>query len=198
MSILVTGFEPFGGSSRNASWEAVSLLPETIAGHAVYRMRLPVCYGQAGDLLVEMMRRIRPTVTLCCGVAGGRKAITPELIAYLSGFDLIQVNYRRAAIADNADVLYAGEKIDPKRPDAHMTRLNVLRMVDAMNSDGLPADLSLTAGAYVCNDLYFALLDRGLTVGGEGVFVHVPTEDVVSAVDAAKGLEICLQTALEG
>ena len=158
MSILVTGFEPFGGSSRNASWEAVSLLPETIAGHAVYRMRLPVCYGQAGDLLVEMMRRIRPTVTLCCGVAGGRKAITPELIA---------VNYRRAAIADNADVLYAGEKIDPKRPDAHMTRLNVLRMVDAMKSAGLPADLSLTAGAYVCNDLYFALLDRGLTVGGE-------------------------------
>lgn len=59
MSILVTGFEPFGGSSSNASWEAVSLLPETIAGHAVYRMRLPVCYGQAGDLLVEMMRRIR-------------------------------------------------------------------------------------------------------------------------------------------
>lgn len=151
MSILVTGFEPFGGSSRNASWEAVSLLPETIAGHAVYRMRLPVCYGQAGDLLVEMMRRIRPAVTLCCGVAGGRKAITPELIA---------VNYRRAAIADNADVLYAGEKIDPKRPDAHMTRLNVLRMVDAMKSAGLPADLSLTAGAYVCNDLYFALLDR--------------------------------------
>lgn len=49
MSILVTGFEPFGGSSRNASWEAVSLLPETIAGHAVYRMRLPVCYGQAGN-----------------------------------------------------------------------------------------------------------------------------------------------------
>lgn len=42
MSILVTGFEPFGGSSRNTSWEAVSLLPETIAGHAVYRMRLPV------------------------------------------------------------------------------------------------------------------------------------------------------------
>ena len=144
MSILVTGFEPFGGSSRNASWEAVSLLPETIAGHAVYRMRLPVCYGQAGDLLVEMMRRIRPTVTLCCGVAGGRKAITPELIA---------VNYRRAAIADNADVLYAGEKIDPKRPDAHMTRLNILRMVDAMKSAGLPADLSLTAGAYVCRTL---------------------------------------------
>ena len=166
MSILVTGFEPFGGSSRNASWEAVSLLPETIAGHAVYRMRLPDCYGQAGDLLVEMMRRIRPTVTLCCGVAGGRKAITPELIA---------INYRRAAIADNADVLYAGEKIDPKRPDAHMTRLNVLRMVDAMKSAGLPADLSLSAGAYVCNDLYFALLDRGLTVGGEGVFVQTST-----------------------
>ena len=76
MSILVKGFAPFGGSSRNASWEAVSLLPETIAGHAVYRMRLPVCYGQAGDLLVEMLRRIRPTVTLCCGVAGGRKVIT--------------------------------------------------------------------------------------------------------------------------
>ena len=183
MSILVTGFEPFGGSDRNASWEAVSLLPETIAGHAVYRMRLPVCYGQAGDLLVEMMRRIRPTLTLCCGVAGGRKAITPELIA---------VNYRRAAIADNADVLYSGEKIDPERPDAHMTRLNVVCMVDKMKEAGLPADLSLSAGAYVCNDMYF-----GLTIGGEGVFVHVPTEEVVAAADAARGLEICLRTALE-
>ena len=171
MSILVTGFEPFGGSDRNASWEAVSLLPETIAGHAVYRMRLPVCYGQAGDLLVEMMRRIRPTLTLCCGVAG--------------------------AIADNADVLYSGEKIDPERPDAHMTRLNVVCMVDKMKEAGLPADLSLSAGAYVCNDLYFALLDRGLTIGGEGVFVHVPTEEVVAAADAARGLEICLRTALE-
>ena len=37
-----------------------------------------------------------------------------------------------------------------------------------------------------------------LKIDGEGVFVHVPTEDVVSAVDAAKGLEICLQTTLEG
>ena len=50
----------------------------------------------------------------------------------------------------------------------------------------------------MCATTCIALLDRGLTVGGEGVFVHVPTEDVVSAVDAAKGLEICLQTALEG
>lgn len=189
MSILVTGFEPFGGSDRNASWEAVSRLPDTCAGHRVIKLRLPVCYGQAGDLLLEMMRRIRPTVTLCCGVAGGRKAITPELLA---------VNYRRAAIADNAGVRYDGEKIDPARPDAHMTRLNAVNMVDALKAAGLPAELSLSAGAYVCNDLYFALLDRGVLPGGDGIFVHVPTEDVLNAEDAAWGLDICLMTALDG
>lgn len=189
MAILVTGFEPFGGSDRNASWEAVSRLPDTLAGHMVTKLRLPVCYGQAGDLLVEMMRRIRPTVTLCCGVAGGRNAITPELLA---------VNYRRATIADNAGVRYDGEKIDPNRPDAHMTRLNAVNMVDALKAAGLPAELSLSAGAYVCNDLYFALLDRGVLLGGEGIFVHVPAEDVLKAEDAARGLAICLMTALGG
>ena len=188
MSILVTGFEPFGGSDRNASWEAVSRLPDTCAGYRVTKLRLPVCYGQAGDLLLEMMWRIRPTVTLCCGVAGGRKAITPELLA---------VNYRRAAIADNAGVRYDGEKIDPARPDAHMTRLNAVNMVDALKAAGLPAELSLSAGAYVCNDLYFALLDRGVLLGGEGIFVHVPTEDVLKAEDAARGLAICLNQAIQ-
>lgn len=188
MSILVTGFEPFGGSDRNASWEAVSRLPDTCVGHRVTKLRLPVCYGQAGDLLLEMMRRIRPTVTLCCGVAGGRKAITPELLA---------VNYRRATIADNAGVRYDGEKIDPARPDAHMTRLNAVNMVDALKAAGLPAELSLSAGAYVCNDLYFALLDRGVLLGGEGIFVHVPTEDVLNAEDAARGLAVCLNQAIQ-
>ena len=189
MAILVTGFEPFGGSDRNASWEAVSRLPDTLAGHSVDKLRLPVCYGQAGDLLLSRMRQLRPAVTLCCGVAGGRKAITPELLA---------VNYRRAAIADNAGIRYDGEKIDPSRPDAHMTLLNAVGMVHAMQDAGLAAELSLSAGAYVCNDLYFALLDRGLALGGEGIFVHVPTEDVLPAEEAARGLAICLMTALSG
>ena len=39
MSILVTGFDPFGGADVNPSWEAVRLLPDMIAGHEVHRLQ---------------------------------------------------------------------------------------------------------------------------------------------------------------
>ena len=87
MSILLTGFEPFGGADTNPSWEAVRLVPDRLAGHSVHRLRLPVVYGEAANLLRQEIARLRPALVICCGVAGDRKAVTPELVA---------INYRHA------------------------------------------------------------------------------------------------------
>lgn len=184
MPILVTGFEPFGGALVNPSWEAVSLLPDSIGGQALMKLRLPVCYSLAAEKMLDCVRQERPSLVMCVGLAGGRKAITPELVA---------LNYRLASIPDNAGVLYSGERIDPDAPDAHMSPLPVTQMVSRLRDENLPASLSLSAGAYVCNDLYFALLHRGQV---PGVFVHVPDAEVLSAQEAARGLRICLETAL--
>ena len=90
--ILVTGFAPFGGDPYNPSYEAVKLLPDSIGTADVIKAELPVLFGTAADELISLIERHRPDAVLCTGLAGGRTAITPEVIA---------VNLRNARIPDN-------------------------------------------------------------------------------------------------
>ena len=185
MTILITGFEPFGGDSVNPSWEAVSRLPDNLDGAVIRKLRLPVVFGQCGDALLREIESLRPDAVICCGVAGTRVHVTPELLA---------VNWRMGSIADNSGVRYTGEKIIPDGPDAIMTQLPVNDMVCAMKDAELPARLSLSAGAYVCNDLYYTAMMHQEKYGYRGLFIHVPPESALSFDDTARALEICLRT----
>lgn len=187
MSILLTGFEPFGGASVNPSWEAVLRVPDVICGRRVHRLRLPVTYQQAAALLLAEIRRLKPALVICTGVAGGRQRVTPELVA---------LNYRWAAIADNAGQSFSGTPILPGGDTALMTRLPVHAMVEAILARGVPAGLSLSAGAYVCNDVYYHLLHHEAALGCRGLFVHVPDAQQLSADQAAQALTACMETAL--
>lgn len=189
MSILLTGFEPFDGASVNPSWEAVCRVPDQIAGREVRRLRLPVVFGEAADLLREAIARLRPELVISCGVAGGRQAVTPELVA---------LNYRHARIPDNAGKSYFGAPIDPDGPAALMTRLPIHALIDAVKAAGIPCALSLSAGAYVCNDVYWGLLSSEADFGHRGLFIHVPGEDVVSVEDMARAITLCAEHALKG
>ena len=185
--ILLTGFEPFDGASVNPSWEAVCRVPDQIAGREVRRLRLPVVFGEAADLLREAIAQLRPELVISCGVAGGRQAVTPELVA---------LNYRHARIPDNAGNSYFGVPIDPDGPAALMTRLPIHALIDAVKAAGIPCALSLSAGAYVCNDVYWGLLSSEADFGHRGLFIHVPGEDVVSVEDMARAITLCAEHSL--
>lgn len=187
MKILLTGFEPFDGADTNPSWEAVLRVPDEIAGAQVHRMRLPVVYGEAADLLRREIVRLRPEIVISCGVANGRQAVTPELVA---------INYRHARIPDNAGQQFFGQPIDPDSPAAYMTSLPVHAMIDAVKAADLPCALSMSAGAYVCNDVYWAVLATEKDLGHRGLFIHIPVTDAVSVEDAARAIAICAQTSL--
>ncbi len=187
MSILITGFDPFGGAAVNPSWEAVTRVPDAVCGRQVHRLQLPTVFGAAAERLREEIARIRPEIVICCGVAGGRTGVTPELVA---------INYRQARIPDNAGQSFSGVPIDPAGETAYMTRLPVNGMVEAMKAAGIPAYLSLSAGAYVCNDVYYSLLRSQAALGHRGLFVHVPDADVADAETAARAITLCLETAL--
>lgn len=183
MRILVTGFEPFGGSSVNPSWEAVRLLPDAVEGVEIARLCLPVIYGEAARIALEEARRLQADAVLCTGVASGRNAVTPELLA---------VNWRMASLPDAAGVRYGGERIQEECPAALMTSMPVMDMVKAMGKEGIPARLSLSAGAYVCNDLYWHMLLDEQQGGCPALFVHVPELEVVPAESAAGALAMCV------
>lgn len=187
MTVLLTGFEPFDGAATNPSWEAVCLTPANIAGHEVHRLCLPVVFGEAAALLKEAIRRLRPQVVICCGVANGRQAVTPELVA---------LNYRHARIPDNAGQSFFDHTIAQDGPIARKTSLPVHAMISAMQAREIPAHLSLSAGAYVCNDVYWALLESEAEFGHKGLFLHVPGSEVVDAAKAAQAIVLCVETAL--
>ena len=186
-TLLITGFEPFGGQTVNPSWEAVAQLPEPIGQWKLDKMHLPVEYEVAPRMVLDRARAIGAEAVISVGQAGGRNAVTPEVIG---------ICLREAAIADNGGRLCKGEPIDPEGPDGIFSTLPVREMVAAITAKGIPAKLSYSAGAYVCNDVLYTLLRQLDGTSVRSGFIHVPfipgqgepnmaLDDIVTALTAA-------------
>ena len=80
MKILITGFAPFGADERNASWDAVSMLPDRVDGAVLIKRQLPVEYDTVSEVLSSLLAREKPNAVICVGQAGGRSAVTPEKV----------------------------------------------------------------------------------------------------------------------
>lgn len=92
--------------------------------------------------------------------------------------------------------MYQGQPINTHGPAAYMTALPIHRMIEAIQAEGIPAQLSLSAGAYVCNDVYYALLACEAEFGHRGLFVHVPGTEAVGTEQAARAITLCAEAAL--
>ncbi|MFM7750399.1 MAG: pyroglutamyl-peptidase I [Opitutaceae bacterium] len=165
--ILLTGFEPFGGASRNPSGEvALAWHGREVAGARVIGAVLPCVFGAARRELVRLLRRHRPSVVLCLGVAAGRDAITPERVA---------INVDDARIPDNAGRQPVDRPVVRGGPAAYWSTLPIKAMVAGLQARGVPAAVSQTAGTFLCNHVFYGLMHavrrrRGVRAG----FVHVP------------------------
>lgn len=163
--LLITGFEPFGGEEINPSWIAVSRLPEEINGYCLTKLLIPVVFGEAAEKVMKAADEICPDVILCIGQAGGRKAVTPELVA---------INLRHAPIPDNAGNQPKDQPITEGGYAAFFSTLPVRRMAEAVSASGIPSAVSYSAGAYVCNDVLYTLLERYSGTEIKVGFIHIP------------------------
>ena len=163
--LLITGFDPFGGESINPSWEAVNALPETVGAWKLTKLQVPTVFGKAGETVLAAAEKLQPDAILCVGQAGGRAAVTPELVA---------INLRYGRIADNAGVSPMDEPVVTGGPAAYFSTLPVRAMAQAVTDAGLPGQVSYSAGAFVCNDLLYTVLHRYTGTMVRAAFVHVP------------------------
>ena len=166
MKILLTGFEPFGGEKINPSWEAVRRV-KAPAGAELVRACLPVTFREAPLQLKELIRRETPDAVVCVGQAGGRDGISLERVA---------VNLMDARIPDNSGFQPSDEPLEPGGPAAYFSSLPLRRMEAALKEAGLPAQISNTAGLFVCNCVFFAAAALAETErpGMRAGFIHVP------------------------
>ena len=174
MKILVTAFEPFGGDKLNSAQEALRFVPDEIRGAEIVKLCLPVAFGRSFDVLRDAIRREKPDAVLCLGQAGGRKAMTPERVA---------INLNDTRLPDNDGLQPVDEAIDPGGPDAYFSTLPAKSMVRAIRNAGVPAEISNSAGTFVCNRVMYGLLDciAHEFPSVKGGFLHMPYMDEQAA-----------------
>ena len=191
-TILVTGFEPFGGETVNASWEAARRLDGWRCGErvAVARM-LPCVYGACVEDLIEAFERLKPDAVLMTGQAARRGVVSVERVAR---------NVANASTPDNRGAIRPAEGLaaGPDRLEATAPAGAVAR---AIRGAGVAARVSTNAGDYVCNHLYYGALQflRGASPETPALFLHLPATPEqtppgararrLSTADAARALQ---------
>lgn len=163
--LLITGFDPFGGDTVNPSWEAVRLLPDIVGMYEITKMEIPTVFGTGAQCVLKKASEINPDVIICVGQAGGRAAVTPEVIG---------INLREARIADNAGNQPVNVPINADGPAAYFATIPVREIVKSINDAGIPSSLSYSAGAFVCNDVMYTILDHYESTATRVGFIHVP------------------------
>lgn len=167
MKLLITGFDPFGGEQTNPAIEAVKRLPAAIAGATVVPLEIPTVFGTCAEVVRQAIITEQPDVVLSVGQAGGRSALTPELIA---------INLDDGRIPDNAGFQPVDQPIQPNGPAAYFTQLPVKAMARAIRQAGLPSHVSTTAGTYVCNHIMYEVQHLRATEFPQlqAGFIHIP------------------------
>ncbi|WP_395057103.1 pyroglutamyl-peptidase I [Polaromonas sp.] len=196
-TVLLTGFDPFGGERLNPSWLAVqSLQGQHIASHKVVAAQLPTVFDTSLLELARLLEEHRPALVVCVGQAGGRAAISLERIA---------ININDARIPDNAAAQPIDTPVVAGGPAAYFTGLPIKAMLLALQGEGIPAEVSQTAGTFVCNHVFYGLMHHLATQRGfEGVrggFVHVPWlpdqgQPSMKTDELVRGLRVAIATAL--
>ena len=164
-TLLITGFDPFGGQTVNPSWAVAEALPNTVGEYRLVKIQLQTLYGKAAETVLRKAEECHPDAILCMGLAGGRKSVTPEVVA---------INLREASIPDNAGVKCENVPVIAEGPAAYFATLPVREMVGAIRAKELPAALSYSAGTYVCNDVLYTLLHHFHGTDTRVGFVHIP------------------------
>lgn len=153
--ILLTGFEPFNNSAINPS----QMLAEYLSQQFQYPfLILPVSYKRAVEALTYQLMQQSYDFILMLGLAGDRDKICLERVA---------LNWMDARIADADGILKQGEKADRNGEAAFFSELPLTKWIE--NSE---MTVSNSAGTYVCNYLYYNILQGSYR--HKALFVHVP------------------------
>ncbi len=188
--VLITGFEPFGGDKENPSEQIVRRLGgRGIAGKQVMGLVLPVIFGESWERLRVVLDAEEPEVVICLGLASNRNCLSLERVA---------INVDDARIPDNRNQQPVDEAIEPDGPAAYWTRIPIKAVRERLLASGVAAEISQTAGTYVCNHVFYSLMHwldtRKHLRGG---FVHVPKIGELFDLDRlVAAVELIVETTL--
>ena len=198
-TILLTRFEPFGGSDVNPSITASKKLDgKTINGYTVRVEEVPLRYKEIKEAIEGLMERYKPAAVICTGQSG--KAV--------ASLERVAINVADARIEYNCGAKPTDEPLEEDGPVAHFTRLPIKELYKRLQDVRLPSEVSNSAGTFGCNQIFYHLMHH-VEESGLGIpagFIHVPPlpeqayekkGPSMSAETTAKALEIVIQALIE-
>lgn len=196
-TVVVTGFEAFGGETINPSWMAAQALHgRVVAGHRLIGCLLPTAFDRSIEVLRGLLLRHRPHLVVCTGQAGGRTALSLERVA---------INVADARIPDNDGAQPVDTPVVPGGPAAYFSTLPIKAMLLALLDAGINAEVSQTAGTFVCNHVFYGLMHELASQpewrATRGGMVHVPWlpgqgQPSMRIDETVRGLRLAIECAL--
>jgi len=178
MTVLLTGFQSYGGRSLNPAQRLAEALDgEQIADVRVAGRTLPVSYRLLPARLAELIEETGPRAVICLGLWPGEPVIRLERVA---------VNIADFEIADNEGTLEQGALADGARL-AYASTLPIDAIQDRLIEAGIPVRLSGSAGTFLCNACMFHALRLCAERSPAPAcgFIHIPyLPEQVSAIIA--------------
>ncbi|WP_416175472.1 pyroglutamyl-peptidase I [Clostridium sp.] len=167
MKILVTGFDPFGNEKINPAFETINRLNDLIDGAQIIKLQVPTVFNKSIKVVTEKIAEEKPDVVLCLGQASGRYTVTVERVA---------INIDDARIPDNENNQPVDSLIDPDGEPAYFSTIPIKKIVNDMKMNKIPAEVSNTAGTFVCNHLLYGVLSyiRKNKLNTKAGFIHIP------------------------
>ena len=188
MKILITAFEPFGNESINSTQELLPYLPQRIGEKEITSIVLPVVFGKCAEKLRDKIAEGKYNYIVCLGQNSFADRLNVERVA---------INIADARIPDNSGAQPVDVPIINGGASAYFSSLPIKRMVQASLDAGVPAQISNSAGTFVCNDLMYRALNITEGTDTKAGFIHVPqtpaqaagnTNPSMSPETAAKGI----------
>ncbi|PEJ02463.1 pyroglutamyl-peptidase I [Bacillus wiedmannii] len=196
-TVLLTGFDPFGGESINPAWEvAKSLHEKTIGEYKIISKQVPTVFQKSISVLKEYIEELNSEMIICIGQAGGRPDITIERVA---------INVDDARIADNEGNQPVDVPVVEEGPAAYWSTLPMKAIVKRLQEEGIPASVSQSAGTFVCNHLFYGLMHelekRDKKIKGGFIHIpflpeqasHYPGQSSMSLSTISKGIELAVE-----
>jgi pyroglutamyl-peptidase len=148
MKILLTGFEPFNGSSHNPSAKVIEHFPiEQFSDHSIKQKILMVDTVKAVEWIKDFLIEEQPDIVIHLGEASSRAVVSIEKVA---------INWMDFRIADNSGKQVLDKKIFDDGPDAFFSTLPVNQIYSEIKAAGIPVEISLSAGAFLCNQVFYS------------------------------------------
>lgn len=189
--VLLAAFEPFEQDADNPGWEAVRPLDgQSIRGRRVVAACLPVVFGESLARLRQLVDELAPELVIAVGLAASRNRLSLERIA---------INIDDARIPDNAGACPIDQPVVDDGPTAYFSNLPIKAMLVALREAGIPAEISQTAGTYVCNHVFYGLMHAlRQRPGVRGGFIHVPYTSPERAMYHSGAASLPVETISEG